>query len=95
MSDNQVIPEAAVEAAVAAVEQETYGAEWARRIAIIAVQAAAPHMLAGAWQSAYRLGVDDERTSQSNPGIAGCFCHSCPCQCIIEPARENPYEVSK
>lgn len=43
-----MIPEAAVEAAVTAVEQETYGADWARRIATIAVKAAAPHMLAGA-----------------------------------------------
>lgn len=55
------------------------------------LEAAAPHMLAEAWDEAYRQGVDDERTSASNAGIAGCFCNSFPCKCVIEPARTNPY----
>jgi len=40
-----VIPEEAVEAAVVAVQQETYGADWAKRVATIAVKAAYPILL--------------------------------------------------
>lgn len=44
------------------------------------------------WDAAYRQGIDDERTSKSNPGIAGCFCNTpTNCHCFIEPARVNPY----
>ena len=46
---------------------------------------------AEAWDEAYKLGVDDERT---NPGIAGCFCHGSPCHCFIAPARVNPYRAT-
>jgi hypothetical protein len=49
---------------------------------------------AEAWDEAYKLGVDDERTSQANPGIAGCFCHGSPCHCFIAPARVNPYRAT-
>ena len=64
MSNNQVIPEAAVEAAVSAVEQETYGADWARRIATIAVKAAAPHMASE---------CDGSSSCASIGHIEGCF----------------------
>jgi hypothetical protein len=100
----EVIPEAAVEA-VASIIYRTSGR---RRVmsyedardaceseALEYLEAAAPLLMAAVWQSAYRLGVGDERTSQANPGIAGCFCNSSPCQCIIEPARVNPYEARK
>jgi len=77
-----VIPEAAVEAAVAAVQQETYGADWAARIARIAVNAAAPHLIqaakAEAWDEAYGRGVEDERTSSAWGTDYG-------------PNRDNPY----
>jgi len=44
------------------------------------------------WDAAYRQGVEDERTSRSNPGIAGCFCTTpSDCRCFIQPARVNPY----
>lgn len=48
-----------------------------------------PHTI---WAEAYTQGIQDEITSQSNPGIAGCFC-STPsnCRCFIAPARVNPY----
>ena len=53
-----MIPEAAVEAAVAAVQQETYGADWAARIARIAVNAAAPHLIQAAKAEAWDEGAD-------------------------------------
>lgn len=94
---SQVIPDAAVEAAATAWTRLMCGCydpedvphlhDELRKI----LEAAAPHMLAEVWQSAYNQGVDDERTSQANAGIAGCFCHSFPCQCFIAPARANPY----
>lgn len=65
--------------------------EYALKEARAALESAAPHMLAAVWQSAYDQGVDDQRTSASNPGIAGCFCNSSACRCFIAPARSNPY----
>lgn len=91
-----MIPEAAVEAAAQMLEMfYDFTPSLARQVAKSQLEAAAPHMLAEVWQSAYNQGVDDERTSQANPGIAGCFCHSWPCQCVIEPARQNPYRTTK
>jgi len=94
------ISEEAVEAAARAMAMHGWGA-WEfvpdemrtlfLRDARIALEAAAPHLLPEVWQSAYYQGVDDERTSQANPGIAGCFCSDSPCRCIITPARVNPY----
>jgi hypothetical protein len=52
-----VIPEAAVEAATIAVQQETYGADWSRRIAKIALAAAAPHIYRTAWNAGYTAAV--------------------------------------
>ncbi|MCU6480510.1 hypothetical protein [Arthrobacter sp. A2-55] len=43
------------------------------------------------WAKAYRLGIEDERISEANIGIAGCLCNSSPCRCKIEPTRANPY----
>ena len=43
------------------------------------------------WAEAYNLGVEDQKTSASMPGVAGCFCDSSPCVCFIPPARVNPY----
>jgi len=60
-----VIPEAAVEAAVAAVQQETYGADWAARIARIAVNAAAPHMTERAYNAGHLDGMNG--APNSNP----------------------------
>jgi len=51
-----VVPEEAVEAARTAVQNETYGAEWAGRIAVIAVNAAAPFIAAKAWDEGYSAG---------------------------------------
>lgn len=49
-------------------------------------------VLAAVWADAYASGVSDERTSQSNPGIAGCFCTTpLACRCVIAPARANPF----
>jgi hypothetical protein len=99
-----VIPAEAVEAAAKALNSDFTNQweklpEWIRadirRETAAALEAAAPHMLnlakREAWDEAYDQGVDDERTSQANPGIAGCFCHTWPCQCFIAPARANPY----
>lgn len=43
------------------------------------------------WDEAYALGVEDQKTSASMPGVAGCFCSSSPCVCFVPPARVNPY----
>ena len=40
--------------------------------------------LADVWDKAYRQGIEDERTSEANIGIAGFGAK-------VEPARENPY----
>lgn len=40
-----------------------------------------------AWASAYLTGIDDERTSESNIGIAGLGGK-------IGPARRNPYDIT-
>ena len=111
MSDNKVIPAEAIEAAANAISEssgmrfdgfwsrvedlEPEDREYALREARAALEAAAPYMMAEVWQSAYDQGVDDERTSQANPGIAGCFCHKSPCRCFIAPARENPFSTSR
>lgn len=70
---------------------ESEDREYALMEARAALEAAAPYMLAPVWQAAYEQGVDDQITSASNPGIAGCFCNSTPCRCFIAPARVNPY----
>lgn len=94
-----MIPTQAVEAATKAlIKAWGYEATWDEGTSAdvrIALEAAAPLLLAEAWQSAYDLGVDDERTSQANPGIAGCFCYKFPCECFISPARANPYGPAK
>lgn len=43
------------------------------------------------WDEAYALGVEDQKTSISMAGVAGCFCDRTVCICIIAPARANPY----
>lgn len=43
------------------------------------------------WETAYNSGVEDERTSEMNMGVQGCFCDNTVCNCKLEPARENPY----
>lgn len=43
---------------------------------------------ADAWDEAYETGVDDERISESNIGIAGLGGK-------ITPARRNPYRTTK
>ena len=41
-------------------------------------------LVAAAWDEGYRQGVQDERTSEANIGIAGFGAK-------VEPARQNPY----
>jgi flagellar biosynthesis/type III secretory pathway protein FliH len=41
---------------------------------------------AKAWAAGYQQGVEDERTSEANIGIAGFGMK-------VEPARENPYAI--
>jgi hypothetical protein len=86
-----VIPDEAVEAAAYIVGAAIYGDLTPREAAQQILEAAAPHLLREVWQSAYDQGVDDERISQANPGIVGCFCSDYPCRCFIAPARANPY----
>ena len=43
--------------------------------------------VAQAWDEGYRAGIDDERTSEANIGIAGMGMK-------IEPARNNPYRTT-
>jgi hypothetical protein len=43
--------------------------------------------VAQAWDEGYRAGVDDERTSEANIGIAGFGAK-------VEPARNNPYRTT-
>jgi hypothetical protein len=45
-------------------------------------------LCAMAWDEGYALGVDDERTSNDNIGIAGMGMK-------VNPARENPYRKSE
>jgi hypothetical protein len=40
-----------------------------------------------AWDEGYRAGIDDERTSEANIGIAGF-------DAKVEPARNNPYRTT-
>lgn len=48
--------------------------------------------LLSVWAEAYTQGIQDEITSQSNPGVAGCFCPTpSACTCFIAPARVNPF----
>ena len=84
----QVIPEAAVEAAAKVLWDKELMAPWSsvpdgfkapfRRDARAALEAAAPHMLAGAWDVAYAQGIEDERMSASSGTDYG-------------PNRNNPY----
>lgn len=46
----------------------------------------AKHKMAEVWAKAYKQGVEDERTSEANIGIAG-FGEK------VNPARQNPYAV--
>ena len=48
-------------------------------------QAEKQEPVAKAWAEGYRAGIDDERTSQDNIGIAGLGMK-------VAPARENPYQ---
>jgi hypothetical protein len=43
--------------------------------------------VAQAWAEGYRAGIDDERTSEANIGIAGMGMK-------VEPARNNPYHTT-
>jgi hypothetical protein len=43
--------------------------------------------VAQAWDEGYRAGIDDERTSEANIGIAGF-------DAKVEPARNNPYRTT-
>jgi hypothetical protein len=43
--------------------------------------------VAQAWAEGYRAGIDDERTSEANIGIAGM-------DMKVEPARNNPYRTT-
>ena len=45
-------------------------------------------LMAKAWEEGYRMGVADERTSESNIGIAGF-------RAKVEPNRQNPYGTQK
>lgn len=64
--------------------------EWARRTqhSMSANAQPAPsqqaELMADVWDEAYKQGVDDERTSEANIGIAGFGAK-------VEPARVNPY----
>lgn len=47
-------------------------------------QAEQKEPVAAAWDEGYRQGIQDERTSEANIGIAGF-------NAKVEPARQNPY----
>ena len=49
--------------------------------------AAQQEPIAQAWAEGYRAGIDDERTSEANIGIAGM-------DMKVEPARNNPYHTT-
>ena len=51
------IPEQAIKAATERVQAETLGAEWSRRIATLAVEAAAPIIAAEAWDAGFMAGL--------------------------------------
>lgn len=55
--------------------------------AITAIKQALAAPEQDAWDEGYRAGVNDERTSQDNIGIAGYGMK-------IEPARKNPYRTT-
>ena len=44
--------------------------------------------LSDAWQEGYKAGVEDERISESNIGIAGYGAK-------VNPARQNPYGIKE
>jgi hypothetical protein len=52
-----------------------------------AAQPAPVQPVAQAWAEGYRAGIDDERTSEANIGIAGMGMK-------VEPARNNPYHTT-
>ena len=52
----------------------------------VAAQASKP--LSDAWQEGYKAGVEDERISESNIGIAGYGAK-------VNPARQNPYGIKE
>ena len=54
---------------------------------VVIEQAEKVEPVATAWAEGYRAGVEDERTSEDNIGIAGFGMK-------VEPARENPYRTS-
>ena len=87
------IPAAAVEAAFNAwcdvADVGEYRVTNSREAITAALTAALPHLSAArgvveAWQQGYHQGVQDERTSEANIGIAGFGAK-------VEPARINPY----
>ncbi len=50
------------------------------------LEAFAKLVAAKAWSQGYQQGVEDERTSEDNIGIAGFWMK-------VQPARENPYAI--
>ena len=62
------------------------GAESAACAAIDYLICHAKHEMAEVWAKAYKQGVEDERTSEANIGIAGFGAK-------VNPARQNPYAV--
>lgn len=62
------------------------GAESAACAAIDYLIDHAKHKKAEVWAEAYKQGVEDERTSEANIGIAGFGAKA-------NPARQNPYAV--
>ena len=51
-------------------------------------QPATPEPVAKAWADGYRQGIEDERTSEANIGVAGFGAK-------VNPSRENPYGTTR
>jgi hypothetical protein len=62
-------------------------AENARELGLDYEPAPVQEPVAQAWDEGYRVGIDDERTSEANIGIAGF-------DAKVEPARNNPYRTT-
>lgn len=57
-------------------------------LALRPAQQATPGALTKAWDDGYRLGVEDERNSEANIGVAGFGAK-------VNPARQNPYRAQQ
>lgn len=68
--------------------KDSYGAVEAAINAIEERDAQLNEASAAAWEQGYALGVNDERTAESNIGIAGFGMK-------VSPARENPYRAAE